>query len=93
MLDQTIRTTILKLHEAGHGTRAIARTLHISRNVVKRVIGSRAAEPPPFARGDKAEPYRDQIVDLLERCKGNLVRVHEELTALGAQISYPALTG
>ena len=93
MLDQTTRTTILTLHEAGHGTRAIARTLHISRNVVKRVIDSRSAEPPPFARGDKVEPYRDQILELLERCKGNLVRVHEELTALGAQISYPALTG
>jgi hypothetical protein len=25
-------------------------------------------------------------------CKGNLVRVHEELTASGAALSYPALT-
>jgi hypothetical protein len=42
---------------------------------------------------EKAEPYRQQILDLLASCKGNLVRVHEELTASGAVLSYPALTG
>jgi len=31
-------------------------------------------------------------LELLNRCKGNLVRVHEELTADGAQMSYQALT-
>jgi len=35
MLDQTIRQTILTLREAGHGTRAIARALKISRGAVK----------------------------------------------------------
>jgi len=29
---------------------------------------------------------------LYARCKGNLVRVHEELVVSGAQFSYPALT-
>jgi hypothetical protein len=43
-------------------------------------------------RTEKAEPYRQQILDLLAACKGNLVRVHEELTADGATLSYPALT-
>jgi hypothetical protein len=41
---------------------------------------------------EKAEPYRQQILDLLVSCKGNLVRVHEELTASGAALSYAALT-
>jgi hypothetical protein len=44
-------------------------------------------------RGEKAEPYRTQIVELLQECKGNLVRVHEELVAGGAELSYQALTG
>jgi hypothetical protein len=47
---------------------------------------------PEIQRAEKAEPYRQQILDLLTSCKGNLVRVHEELTAAGAELSYPALT-
>jgi hypothetical protein len=43
-------------------------------------------------RGEKAEPYRQQILDLLHACKGNLVRVHEELVAGGAALSYQTLT-
>ena len=50
---------------------------------------NRAARP---CRAEKAEPYRDQIVELLTQCRGNLVRVHEELVATDVAISYPALT-
>lgn len=92
MLDQTTRTAVLKLHEAGHGTRAIATALRISRGAVKRVLASRSAAPPPLARVELAEPYREQILALYDACKGNLVRVHEELVAQGARLSYPALT-
>lgn len=92
MLDQTTRTTILALHEAGYGTRAIARTLSISRGAVKSVVASRAMQPPAPARSERAEPYHAEILDSFTRCNGNLVRVHEEIVALGAQISYPALT-
>ena len=48
---------------------------------------------PQIERAEKAEPYREEILDLWTRCKGNLVRVHEELLAQGATLSYPALTG
>src|SRR6202165_4004883 len=41
---------------------------------------------------EKAEPYRQQILERFENCKGNLVRVHEELVAGGAELSYAALT-
>jgi transposase len=92
MLDQTTRTTILKLHEAGHGTRAIARALGISRGGVKKVIASRSPEVPPLERAELAEPHRERILELFENCRGNLVRVHEELLAGGARLSYPALT-
>jgi hypothetical protein len=43
-------------------------------------------------RAEKGEPYRQQILELFEQCQGNLVRVHEELVAGGAELSYPALT-
>src|SRR6266545_1802722 len=79
MLDQTTRATILRLHEAGHGTRAIARTLAISRNAVKRVLADGGATPPTLSRTEKGEPHRDDILALFASCKGNLVRVHEEL--------------
>jgi hypothetical protein len=47
---------------------------------------------PKIERHEKATPYRQQILELLPACKGNLVRVHEELTAAGAVLSYQALT-
>ena len=56
MLDQTTRMAILKLHEAGHGTRTIARSLGLSRGAVKAVIASRLATVPRLARAELGEP-------------------------------------
>lgn len=93
MLDQSQRQTILALREAGHGIRAIARALGISRVAVKRVLASGDARPPPVERAEKAEAHRDDILALYAECKGNLVRVHEELETRGiVTLSYPALT-
>lgn len=93
MLDQETRTAILELQRKGHAIRAIARSLKVSRGAVREVIASGSAEIPPLPRAEKAADLRDRIVELHARCDGNLVRVHEELTAGGATISYPALTG
>lgn len=93
MLDQTTRQTILKLHDGGHGSRAIARTLQISRGAVKAVLRDGRAEPPALARVERADAHRDEILALYAECKGNLVRVHEELLArTQLELSYPALT-
>jgi transposase len=93
MLDQTIRQTILTLRDAGNGIRAIARALGVSRVAVKRVLAEGQASPPQLERAEKAEPYRDEILALYAECKGNLVRVHEELIARQlVTMSYPALT-
>jgi transposase len=92
MLDQTTRSAILRLREAGHGTRAIARALGISRGAAKEVLGSGSAEVPRPERTEKAAPHRGEILTLFAHCKGNLVRVHEELVAAGAKLSYPGLT-
>jgi hypothetical protein len=92
MLDETTRAAILRLRKEGHGTRAIARVLGISRGAVRDVIEAGNATVPALARAERAEPYREQILELYASCKGNLVRVHEEIVAAGAALSYQALT-
>jgi len=92
VLNQSTRTTILELHRKGVGKRTIARTLKVSRGVVREVIRSDTEAPPPFTRAERALPFRREILELFETCKGNLVRVHEELEASGVKLSYPALT-
>jgi transposase len=92
MLDEHTRTAILKLHEAGHGKRAIARALKLSRAAVRKVIASGSHEVSKQGRAEKAEPHHDEILELFASCKGNLIRVHEELVAKGVELSYPGLT-
>jgi hypothetical protein len=64
----------------------------ISRVAVRKVLRSNSSAVPELPRSEKAEPYRQQILQLFDTCQGNLVRVHEELAAAGAELSYPALT-
>jgi len=92
MLDEATRSAILKLKGEGHGSRTIAQALGIARASVRRVIGSGQAPVPPLARAELAEPWREQILELRERFQGHLGRVHEELIARGAALSYPALS-
>ncbi len=91
-MSRSQRTAILELAGQGVGKREIARVLGVSRISVRRVLRACSAEVPELDRGEKAEPYRQRILDLLHECKGNLVRVHEELVAGGAALSYQALT-
>ena len=92
MLDQGLRTAILSLQAKGHGIRQIARALAISRGAVRTVLRSGSPTVPRMDRAEKAAPHRALIVEWVDRCRGNLVRVHEELLAEGVTISYPALT-
>ena len=93
MLSQAQRTAILELSAKGVTKREIARVLQLARPTVRKVLRSNSNQVPEIQRAEKAEPYRQQILDLLASCKGNLVRVHEDLVASGAVMSYPALTG
>src|SRR6201997_573593 len=92
MLTQAQRTTILELSTQGVSKREIARVLGISRVAVRKVLCSNSTALPELHRTEKAEPYRQQILELFDKCKGNLVRVHEDLVAAGAEMSYQALT-
>lgn len=92
MLDQSTRAAILKLQQQGHSIRGIARAMKLSRGAVRQVLRSGSETVPSIERQEIATPYRDEILELYQRCKGNLVRVHEELVVSGAQLSYQALT-
>jgi len=92
MLSQAQRITILELSTQGVSKREIARVMGISRVAVRKVLHSKSTAVPELQRAEKAEPHRPQILELFDKCKGNLVRVHEELLAAGAELSYPALT-
>jgi transposase len=93
MLSQAQRTAILELSAKGVSKREIAQVLQLSRPTVRKVLRANSTEVPEIHRAEKAEPYRAQILELLVSCKGNLVRVHEDLVASGAVLSYQALTG
>lgn len=92
MLDEETRGAILALHERGHGFRAIARTLGVARQSVRDVLEAGTTKVPEMTRAEAPEAFRDEILEQHAACKGNLVRVHEELVARGATFSYPALT-
>ena len=78
MLSQAQRTTILELNAQQVSKREIARVLGVSRVAVRKVLRSNSTTVPELNRAQKAEPHRQQILELFEKCKGNLVRVHEE---------------
>ncbi len=92
MLSQSQRAAILELDAQKISKREIARVLKVSRLTVGEVLRSGSSAVPALSRAEKCEPYRQQILELIASCKGNLVRVQEELVASGADLSYPALT-
>lgn len=92
MLSYEQRAAILELHRKSTSPRQIAKTLKISKATVKKVIRSGAATPPRIERPEKADEFRQEILDLHASCKENFQRVHEELEAMGADLSYQALT-
>jgi transposase len=92
MLDLDTRTAILRLSTEGHGARAIARILKLSRGAVRKVLCSGVAEVPALERDELLDPHLERIRELHGHCKGNLVRVHEELAAEDVEVGYSSLT-
>src|SRR5512132_4352939 len=71
MLSQAQRTTILELNTQGVSKREIARVLGVSRVAVRKVLRSNSTALPELRRPEKAEPYRQQILELFDQCKRN----------------------
>jgi transposase len=92
MLDLDTRRAVLQLTALGHGVRAIARTLQISRHSVREVLRAGSAAVPAIEREQTCAPHLDVLRGLYADCKGNRVRVWEEAQKQGIAISYPALT-
>ena len=93
MLERETRTAILRLHREGHGARRIARALGVSRNAVRGVLRSGRVEVPSMAGRETAlDGELNRIRALHVECKGNQVRVHEELAAAGVVVAYSTLT-
>lgn len=94
MLSQELRTAILTLHAQGHGSRKIANDLSVGRNAVRQVIASGRTQA--LKRRNKPhwlEPHIDGLRELHGECRGNLVRVQEEMKARhNVEISYTTLT-
>jgi transposase len=93
MLEQDTRIAILQLKERGQSIRAIARALEIDRDSVRTVLRAGTREVPHVRRKELAEDWHEEILAQFTSCKGNLLRVHEELADQGAVFSYQALTG
>ena len=91
MLDRDTRAAILKLAAEGHGKKTIARLLKVSRNAVRDVLTSGQAEVP-IDRSSGLLPHLDRIRELYASCRGNEIRVHEELRAEGIEVGYSTLT-
>src|ERR1035438_7851150 len=74
MLSQAQRTTILELNTQHVGKREIARVQGISRGAVRKVLRTNSTALPELRRTEKAEPYRQQILELFDPCQGQLAR-------------------
>ncbi len=91
MLDLDRRKAVFVLRRQGHGLRAIARALNTTRTTVGRVLEAGEDADPSPKREVKADEHRERILQEVAECRGNLVRVHEELTAAGIEIGYSTL--
>ena len=92
MLSQAQRTTILELHAQGVSKREIARVMRISRADRAQSAALELHRRAGDAAGGEGRTIPAADPRAFDTCKGNLVRVHEELVAGGAALSYPALT-
>lgn len=86
------RIAILEMHKHGVSVRAIADALDASRNTVRDVIASGNPERPAMKRESQLAEQIERVRELHVACKGNVVRVHEELEASGIVVAYTTLT-
>jgi transposase len=93
MLDEDCRTAVFALIGQGHSVRGVARVLRISPNTVRAILKSGSRAVPPRERASRLDTHKDRLGELYLECRGNLVRVHEEIQKReGVRISYQALT-
>jgi len=84
---------VLTLDKQGHSSRKIAKDLDLGRNAVREIIASgRAQVMARRGKPHRLEPFVDILRELHAECRGNKVRVHEELESRhGAVVPYTTL--
>lgn len=92
MLDIDTRIAVFELKKKEMGTRAIAQALKVSRNAVKRTLELGEPVVPERSKPHVLEAHLDLIRDLHTACRGNAVRVLEELAQRHIPVRYSTLT-
>ncbi len=88
-----MRSAIFLLHRQGHALRKIAQDVGVSRNTVREVIASGQTHASRIERDQALDPHRDAVRALYVECRGNIVRVQEELLAREkVVVAYSTLT-
>ena len=77
MITQSKKDAIVEMKKTGMSLRKIAKTLKVSRNAVRNVIKDGGNEKPE--KESQYEEYVPLIRELFKECRGNAVRVGEEL--------------
>lgn len=86
------RIAILELHKHGVSIRGIADALDASRNTVRDVIASGNPERAQMKRESQLVEHIERVRELHVACRGNLVRVREELERAGVRVAYTTIT-
>jgi transposase len=91
MISPSKKQFILEMAAKNAGLREISRTLQVSRNTVREIIRNGDAEHPE--KESKYVEHLPIIKELFKECRGNVVRVAEELDSRhGILIPYQTLT-
>ena len=78
MIDPDMRRAIFRLHEAGMSLREISRRVHVSRNIVRKIVRNQG-KIDRKAREDRIHIDPELLRRLYRECKGWKQRVHEKL--------------
>jgi transposase len=95
VIDEIKRQEVLELRhkEPKMGSRKIARLLSMPRSSVRRILDSNSSAPPQVSRPLNLTPHLETIRQLYVDCRGNQVRVAEELAKkLQESVPYSTLT-
>jgi transposase len=92
VIDEDTRRAILALTKKGKGLRAIATSLGLGRNTVRRIVRSGGAEHSRTERDESLTPHDKRIRELFTTCEGSRQRVHEELAREDVPVPYATLT-
>jgi transposase len=92
MIDPSKEQVIREMAKQGIPKRLIAKQLHVARNTVDRVLATEAVRPA-VSKESGYDQYIEHVRELFRDCRGNVVRVQEELAARYAvTIPYQSLT-